>query len=797
MKPKAFRLTNFVLVFALLFSGGSAFAGYQPYKSTSTGASNPNNLAPLDRLENPAMAAAAPEPALPQEKSAHDQARLASSFGQLPLIFIQNQGQMDSRVDYSLLGQDMTIYFSSGGLTFALTAPITDTTASSLSASRLSDKYPKSLKNPPVKTSRWILKLDFIGANSGVTPHGDERAETIVSYFKGSPDQWHTGLPTYHRLVYPDLWPGIDLVYSGSVNRLKYEFVVRPGADPRQIRLAYRGLSALKLDRDGQMEVTTPFGSLQDEAPIAYQVSGRVQKPVSATYKVQDTRRQPMAEDAASAAGNVMVYSFQVSGYDPALPLVIDPAVLVYCGYIGSSGNERGNGISVDESGAAYLTGFTYSDQATFPATGGPDLTFNGDVDAFVAKVRPDGTGLVYAGYLGGSGNDEGEGIAVDGSGAAYVTGYTTSDQTTFPVSVGPDPTYNGNVDAFVAKVRPDGTGLVYAGYLGGYLDDAGTGIAVDGSGTAYVTGFTTSDQATFPATGGPDLTYNGPRDAFVAKVRLDGKGLVYAGYIGGSGDDWGDGIAVDGSGAAYVTGYTNSDQTTFPATGGPDLTYNSNVDAFVAKVRPDGTGLVYAGYLGGSGEDYGASIAVDGSGAAYVIGYTKSDQTTFPVSGGPDLTYNGGDWDAFVAKVRPDGKGLVYAGYIGGSGDELGFGIAVDGGGAAYVTGYTTSDQTTFPVRGGPDPTYNGGDWDAFVAKVHPDGKGLVYCGYLGGSRDDGGEDIAVDGSGAAYVTGWTSSDQATFPVSVGPDLTYNGIYDAFMAEIINVDLYLPIIQR
>ncbi|MBI4671595.1 MAG: SBBP repeat-containing protein [Chloroflexi bacterium] len=196
------------------------------------------------------------------------------------------------------------------------------------------------------------------------------------------------------------------------------------------------------------------------------------------------------------------------------------------------------------------------------------------------------------------------------------------------------------------------GGGLVYAGYIGGSRNDVGYGIAVDTTGSAYVTGMAQSNEATFPVTIGPDLTHNGDRDAFVAKVQPDGRGLVYAGYIGGKYHDEGLGIAVDAAGNAYITGHTQSDEATFPVTGGPDLTYNGSTDAFVAKIQPDGTGLVYCGYIGGYNEERGHGIAVDTEGNAYVAGFTGSTEATFPVTIGPDLTFNGGTYDAFVAKV-------------------------------------------------------------------------------------------------------------------------------------------------
>jgi hypothetical protein len=277
----------------------------------------------------------------------------------------------------------------------------------------------------------------------------------------------------------------------------------------------------------------------------------------------------------------------------------------------------------------------------------GPDLSYNGNGDAFVAKVNPSGTALVYAGFLGGSDSDYGWGIAVDASGSAYVTGGTFSSD--FPAVVGPDLSYNSNGDAFVAKVNPSGTALVYAGFLGGSDSDYGWGIAVDASGSAYVTGGTFSSD--FPAVVGPDTSHNGDWDAFVAKVNPSGTALVYAGFLGGSDSDYGWGIAVDASGSAYVTGGTFSSD--FPAVVGPDLSYNSNGDAFVAKVNPSGTALVYAGFLGGSDWDEGYGIAVDASGNAYVTGWTFSSD--FPAVVGPDTSYNGGR-DAFVAKVEAGG---------------------------------------------------------------------------------------------------------------------------------------------
>ncbi len=710
------------------------------------------------------LASAAPAAPEPAEVSAAERARITESFGKLPLYFIENQGQMDGEVSHYLQGRDKSIYFTPQGVTFVLYAP---TAMLDNQRERLKSDAPP-LERQPIE--RHVVKLDFLNANPDIKPQGHNKTDAIISYFKGKPSDQHTAIPTYLGVTYANLWDGIDLAYDSRESSLKYTFTVTPHANPNLIQLAYRGADSVTLTDAGSLTVTTPAGSLYDGSPIAWQdIAGkRISVPVSFTLE---------------AATHTI--SFALGDYDQSHPLTLDPAYLVYAGYIGGNGHDAGHGIAVDGGGNAYVTGYTDSSEASFPETAGPDITSNGDFDAFVAKVNPTGTALVYAGYIGGSGGDFGFGIAVDAAGNAYVTGYTNSSEAMgFPVSGGPGLTHNGGRDAFIAKVNPAGTALLYAGYIGGSGDDRGRGIAVDAGGNAYVTGYTESDEATFPVAGGPDLTYNGVVDAFVAKVNATGTALVYAGYIGGSINDDGRGIAVDAGGNAYVTGFTASDEASFPEIVGPDLTYNGGDDAFVAKVNATGTALVYAGYIGGSDSDYGNGIAVDSSSNAYITGITDSGEASFPVTGGPDLTHNGLG-DTFVVKVNSTGSALVYAGYIGGSINDWGYGIAVDGGGNAYVTGYTWSTEPSFPVTGGPDLT-SSDEGDAFVAKVNSTGSALVYAGFIGGSDYETGLGIAVDSAGNAYVTGYTRSSEATFPVIAGPDLTFNGgSYDAFVAKI------------
>jgi hypothetical protein len=683
--------------------------------------------------------------------------RVQSLLSNLPLYFVENRGQEDPRVAYYVPGQNITTYFTAEGVTFAFSSPAPP-----------SRPRHALLAPEPVKRERWALKLDFVGARP-VMPCGQDVTPTIFSYFKGPESEWKTGLRTYASVVYPELWPGIDLVYEGSGGRLKYAFHVKPGSDPNKIKLAYRGATSVVLDR-GRLEVATPLGGFTDDRPYAYQEAEGRRVEVPARY--------------AKTAGE-HAYGFQVGEYDRSRPLVLDPGFFVYAGVIGGNLSDQAFGVAVDSSGNAYVAGEARSTAPSFPATVGPDLSFNGGLkDAFVAKVRADGTGFVYLGYIGGGGIDSATAVAVDAAGNAYVAGITSSSG--FPAIRGPGLTYNGgSFDAFVAKVNAAGTGLVYSGFIGGAGDDFATGIAVDATGNAYVAGRTSSDQASFLPKVGPGLTFNGGTDAFVAKVKADGTGFVYLGYIGGAGDDVANAIAVDASGRAYVAGQTTSDEVTFPVKTGPDLVFNGGTEAFVAKVKSDGTGLVYSGYIGGTGDDQAHGIAVDSGGNAYVVGETTSDEATFPVRTGPDRVFNGGI-DAFVAKVKADGTGLVYAGYIGGTADDVARAVRVDAAGSAYVTGFTSS-TTGFPIRNGPDLFNNGGQ-DAFLAKVKADGTRLLYAGYIGGWDRDAGFGLAIDSDGNAYVAGVTTSEPSqspAFPLLVGPDLTFGSDVQAFVVKV------------
>ncbi|MFB3895544.1 MAG: SBBP repeat-containing protein [bacterium] len=391
---------------------------------------------------------------------------------------------------------------------------------------------------------------------------------------------------------------------------------------------------------------------------------------------------------------------------------------------------------------------------------------------------------LVYSTYLGGSNNDYSYSIAVDNGGNTYITGATYSSD--FPTTSGVFDTSYSNVDIFVAKLNPNGTGLVYSTYLGGSDVDYSNGIAIDSSGNAYIIGGTLSDN--FPATSGAfDVTYNGGTnfgDVIISKLNANGTGLIYSTYLGGGNDDYGAGIAVDSSGYVYVTGYTASVLTFPTTTNAIDRSFNGGADdAFISKLNSNGTGLVYSTFLGGSGYDEAYSIALDNSGNAYITGGTSSSD--FPTTSGAfDSSYNGGNiyGDSFVSKLNADGTSLVYSTYLGGSDGDSGVDIAVDTSGNAYLTGFTKS--TDFPTTTGAFDTAcnqnNSDASDSFVSKLNSTGTALLYSIFLGGRNDDYGYSIAIDKSGNAYVTGYTLS-YSDFPITA----------DAYDTTSINIDSY------
>jgi hypothetical protein len=684
---------------------------------------------------------------------------LQPAYAQIPLSFEPNQGQTDPQVQFLSRGSGYALFLTPTEAVLSLSKPAATNGGDAAAAQ--------------VDTGD-VLRMHVAGGNAAPRVVGLDRQAGTSNYLRGNnPSQWRTGIANYGKVEYQGVYPGIDLVYYGNQRQLEYDFVVAPGADPAVITLAFEGAESLALDGSGNLVLHTGAGDVVEHAPVLYQDGPSGRQKVSGSYVLEQGDRvgfrvgtydegKPLVIDpvlsyatylggsgndygfgiAVDSAGSAYVTGWTISPDFPTTPgafqttfhaasyafvtkLNAAGSALVYSTYVGGDAGPVNSAysIAVDGDGNAYVTGTTSAPD--FPTTPGAfQTTHHRGItnDAFVVKLNPTGTGLVYGTYLGGSDHDFGYGIAIDAAGSAYVTGWTESRD--FPTTPGAFQTTSiAGRYAFVTKLNAAGSALVYSTYLGaanGYSPASGSSIAVDAAGDACVTGVAGYD---FPITPGAFQTTfsggsGGDECAFLAKLNPAGTALIYSTYLG-AGQDYGgqamSGIAVDVAGNAYVTGGTNSPD--FPTTPGAfQTTLNGGGDAFVVKLNPTGTALVYGTYLGGSVGEMGAGIAVDAAGNAYVTG--RTDSPDFPTTPGAFQTTAGISEDAFVAKLNPAGTALLYSSFLGGSINDLGYSIAVDPSGNAYITGQTDSpDLPTTP--GAFQTAYGGGFQDAFVARL------------------------------------------------------------------------------
>jgi hypothetical protein len=778
-------------------------------------------------------------------------------YGKLPLIFEANRGQTHNRVKFIshergyglfLTGDEVVLKLSEKGTGQRMPAQIARPRLPILGrqlfvSPDLGLAAPDLALTPTAYASRMadsVVRVRLVGASPNAVVSGEGELPGKANYFIGNdPKQWRTNVPTYERVKYRSVYPGVDLIYYGTRDgQLEFDFLVTPGGDPRIITLevgtqqrngtaelgseVLAAQPSLRIAANGDLILPTEGGDVRFHKPVVYQENSSV---VGRQLSV-DSNRQSAIETRQLVEGNFVLLGdnrvgFALSGYDRARSLLIDP-VLTYSTYLGGSAGDFGTAIATDSSGSVYVTGLTYSPD--FPTMNPlqPDCnncSYNGEVpdtDVFVAKLNPSGSALVYSTYLGGSGSDAGNGIAVDAAGDAYVTGSTGSAD--FPVTAGaflstrPGPICESSVPsytcthAFVTELNATGSALVYSTYLGGSVSDFAAGIAVDSYGRAYVTGGTTSPD--FPATsapiqptptancGNPALPYPCTQ-GFVSKFNASGSGLDYSITVGGASPS---AIAIDSSGSAYVTGDTSL--TDFPVTPGAFQTIPSEpcgsgnpipppcIHPFVFKLNAAGTAFVYSTYLGGTLNDSGNGIAVDSSGNAYVTGQTSGG---FPLMNPLEENDESGLGTAFVSKLNSTGSALIYSTYLGGSNQSFGQGIAVDAAGDASVTGYTFAPD--FPVVNAVQAACSGlasGNDAAFAVEINPAGSTFLYSTYLGCSDDEPeinndrvtiGNAIAADSSGNVYVTGNTGVTD--FPVANPFQPTLHGTRNAFIVKI------------
>jgi hypothetical protein len=650
----------------------------------------------------------------------------------IPPAFTQNQGQWPDSILFRASSGGATMWFTSTGVYYQFTRRVP--ADSNLDQSTDSVTLSRSKGDAADSVETLLIKAAFVGANPSPQIEAEGLMEYKCNYFIGNdPVRWKTDVPSYEAITVRNVYDGVDLHFSGGDGgNLTYEYSLRPGVNADQVRIEYSGPAEVSRDEAGRMIARTKWG----------QNAGVLAGPSENADPGSDRKTNTAVPNASRAVE------------------------LVYSTYLGGGNYDYGYGIALDGAGSAYVVGMTGS--SVFPTVNAFDSIYSGSTDAFITKLSPDGSSLVYSTYLGGSLWNVGRGITVDGAGSAYVTGETSSSD--FPVASAFDAGYNGGgKDAFVTKLSPAGNSLDYSTYLGGSNTDYGTGIAVDETGSACMTGRTYS--LNFPTFYPLDDSLGGEYDAFVVKLGPDGDNLIYSTYLGGSGGDVGYGVAVDGSRQTFVVGATGSSD--FP-TQNEYQTSQGGADVFVTKVASDGGSMIYSTYIGGAAEDWGYGIAVDAAGCAHVTGKTtSSDFPTAAPFGGSHV----GGWDAFVTKLNSAGNTLVYSSYLGGSGTDYGDGIALDPNGIASVTGATGSPD--FPIQN-QFQAYQGAA-DVFVTQVATTGNSLVFSTYVGGGGEDFGCGIAVSGCNA-YVTGKTGS--TNFPTQNAYQTGQGGV-DVFVTEL------------
>jgi Leucine-rich repeat (LRR) protein len=716
------------------------------------------------------------------------------NFGKFPLYFIANKGQVNDEARFYAKASGYTLWLTKGGLVFDSLKKAEVKIKSEEKETGVGYRESSPHSNSSLKYERDVSRLIFLNANKNPEIAPVEEAKLKVNYFIGNDSaKWHCDVPTSQAVLYKNLYRNIDLKVYGIEKEIEYDWVVQPGGNPEAVRFEYQNVKRTRIDDKGNLRIETKFGELIHKKPVSYQYIGDKKIMVEAGFN----------ENGENS------YGFSVEGYNKNYELIIDPVVLAYSTYLGGGSYEHGYGITVDNSGIVYVTGHTNS--TDFPCLD-QYSTDQGGTDVFVSKIDSNQSGtacLIYSTYLGGNGDDDGKGIAVDSTGNVYVIGNTYSVD--FP-TLNHYQVNQGDRDAFLVKMdtTSSGTaGLIYSTYLGGDSDDHGNGLAVGNNGYAYVVGSTYSDN--FPILN-QYQTNQLNSDAYVAVIDTTQSGtasLIYATYLGGSSSDYGHGIALDTSGYVYVTGPTISNDFPILNQYQTDPSSGGDFDVYVTKMDTTQSGtacLIYSTYIGGGDHDEGFGIAVDNSGNAYVTGYTESfgtiPSTMFPTR---NAYQEKSGWfgfnssDAFLIRIDTTQSGdssLIYSTYLGGDNwwnEERGRGIAVDNNGCAYVAGYTGCSD--FPILD-QFQTNQGGD-DAFVSKIDTNQSGaasLIFSTYLGGGGHDYGYAIALDSSGNVYVTGRTASyDFPTLnPYQTNSDDYWDDVFITKMAPP-NIEIVFP----
>lgn len=681
--------------------------------------------------------------------------QLAEALNRMPLYFVENKGQLPKNVKYQLKKPNANVYFTPYEIVYCFVQPETQKIQNNACPGQDNVKR--------AKHSFSTMRLRFIGASDQMQVEGIDKSAVKMNFFLGNDSRkWVRGAETFHKILYKDLYPHVDFVVCGRNGMIKHEYIVKAGGKVENIKFHFEGMDSINVNKEGQLEIISHDGKLIEDKPVSYQIVDSKKVNIETNYVLLNNhtigfraanylKNRELIIDpllySTFLGGNQTDEGFDIAISDkkgsafitgrtsssnfPATPGAYDTSWnsgddvfitqlnasgtgLIFSTYLGGSDNDFGADIFIDSDRNIFITGGTRSND--FPTTPGAyDTSHNGMRDAFLVKLNSSGTNLIHSTYIGGTGNEDGEGIVVDSKGYSYVAGDTMSAD--FPTTHGAfDESFNGNQDIFVSKLNPSMDGLDYSTFLGGSnWEYHYGGISVDTLGYAYLTGRTYSSD--FPTSSGTyDESFNGKTDAFVTKLNPSGSGLTYSTFVGGSELDDGFAIALDQSGHAYITGPTKSND--FPTTAGAFRTALAGTyDVFITKLNSNGKSILYSTYLGGSFYDEETSqIAVDRYGNAFVTGGTSDND--FPTTANAlDGSWNG-SYDAFVTKINTLGANLVYSTYLGGSDADWPYGLVVDKSGYVYVAGKTRSIDFPTTVNAY-DTTYNGGFHDVFVSKI------------------------------------------------------------------------------
>jgi hypothetical protein len=672
--------------------------------------------------------------------------------------FIENKGQWHNEVLYLCRINGTDAWITRNGVTYDFHR-----------YQKIHNPHPSICDNKNDLYNRYghVIKNEHINPNADIRTAPERVLEGYHNYFIGNkPEKWASYVNLYQQITVKNIYDGIDQKWYFDEGSLRYDYIVSPNADYRQIKIAVQGAEKSEIKQNDLVFVTR-FGEVRQCKLFVYQMIDGSKKAISAKW-----------------TQNNGYFSFELGNYDPSQTLIIDP--LLWSTYTGGMSDDFPYDITRDAVNNVYITGYTAS--AAYPTTAGVyDATHNGGgaypYDVFVSKFNATGTTLLYSTFIGGSEGEVAEKIVVNNAGNVYLTGSTKSSD--FPVTAGVyDNTYNGDGfaswiwgDVFILQLNATGSALVFSTFVGGDIDDAGRALFVDNSGNIYCAGAARSN---FPVTAGAfDTVYSfGPYDGFILKMNPTATALIYCTYYGGSGNDTANGITVDDLGNAYVTGNTHSSD--FPVTAGAfDTSFNGVYDGYVLKINPTGTGLVYSTYVGAADEDRHFGIVLKGNYNIVIAGFSSS--ISYPTTAGAYDTSHNGSYDVVLTELNASGSSLVYSTFMGGMDADMALCLTQSFSGFIYIAGYCAAG---FPVTAGAYDTSHNGFEDVFIAIFNPSMSSLLYCTYIGDANFERATGIVTDNAGYPIITGRTYS--AAYPTTAGAyDVTHNGDMDGFVTKL------------